>query len=76
MVAGFSQGGAVALLMLRQNVRLAGIVGLSTYLTLRSRPPIVSTMNASTPVFCAHGTADQVVRRLLAPQFSRCFPQS
>ncbi len=67
VVAGFSQGGAIALLMLRQNARLAGIVGLSTYLTLRSRPPLVSATNADTPVFCAHGTADQVVRRLSAP---------
>jgi len=76
VVAGFSQGGAVALLMLRQNVRLAGVVGLSTYLTLRSRPPLVSTANASTPVFCAHGTADQVVRRLTATFSSRCLLQS
>ena len=76
MVAGFSQGGAVALLMLRQSVRLAGIVGLSTYLTLRSRPPMLSPANASTPVFCAHGTADQVVRPCIAPTWPRCLLRS
>ena len=76
MVAGFSQGGAIALLMLRQHVRLAGVVGLSTYLTLRSRPPLVSAANASTPVFCAHGTADQVVRCSTAILKSQCLLQS
>ena len=60
-MAGFSQGGAIALLMLRRDIQLAGIVGLSTYLPLRTQPPLVSAANMKTPVFCGHGTADEVV---------------
>ena len=71
VVAGFSQGGAIALLMLRRNVRLAGIVGLSTYLPLRSRPPLVSAANENTPVFCGHGTADEVVSWSIGEQSCR-----
>ncbi|HJW06603.1 MAG TPA: dienelactone hydrolase family protein [Rhodanobacter sp.] len=62
-LAGFSQGGAIALAAgLCHADRLAGIVALSTYL------PIASTLaaersaaNAATPIFQAHGTADPVV---------------
>lgn len=63
VIAGFSQGCAMALLTgLRHAERLAGIVGLSGYL------PIASTTaaerhaaNHSTPVFMGHGTRDGVV---------------
>ncbi|KIY97237.1 lysophospholipase II [Monoraphidium neglectum] len=61
VVAGFSQGGAVALLMLRSEKKLAGIVGLSTYLPLRNEPGILSAANAKTPVLQCHGDADMVV---------------
>lgn len=62
-LAGFSQGGAIALAAgLCHADKLAGIVALSTYL------PIASTLaaersaaNAATPIFQAHGTADPVV---------------
>lgn len=63
VVAGFSQGCAMALMTgLRHGERLAGIVGLSGYL------PIAATTaaerhasNHDTPVFLAHGRQDPVV---------------
>ncbi|RCS28695.1 carboxylesterase [Rhodanobacter denitrificans] len=63
ILAGFSQGGAIALAAgLRHTEKLAGIVALSTYL------PISATLanersaaNAATPIFWGHGTADPVV---------------
>lgn len=63
VLAGFSQGGAIAYSTgLTHPERLAGIVGLSTYLP---SPALVSTeataANAGTPVFIAHGTEDDVV---------------
>jgi predicted esterase len=60
-VAGFSQGGAVALLMLRSDLKLAGVAGLSTWLTLANEP-LLSAANEATPLWMAHGTADAVVR--------------
>ena len=64
VLAGFSQGGAVALYTgLRHAERLAGIVALSTYLV---RPGDLvaeaSAANRDVPVFMAHGTVDPVVR--------------
>jgi phospholipase/carboxylesterase len=62
-LAGFSQGGAVALFAgLRHPQPLAGIAALSTYLVLagtweRERHPA----NAATPVFLAHGELDPLV---------------
>ncbi|MDH3534246.1 MAG: alpha/beta hydrolase [Gammaproteobacteria bacterium] len=63
VLAGFSQGGAVALQAgLRFKKRLAGIIGLSTYLplddTLESEK---SDVNADIPILLAHGSADPVV---------------
>ncbi len=63
VLAGFSQGGAVALFAgLRYPEKLAGIMGLSTYLphsadTAAER----SSANEATPVFLAHGSMDPVV---------------
>jgi predicted esterase len=68
VVAGFSQGGAVALLMLRSDVKVAGVAGLSTWLTLADEPPL-SAANAATPLWMAHGTADPVVRSLAFQHF-------
>lgn len=63
LLAGFSQGGAVALACaLRHAQRLAGVIGLSTYLPLADR--IVaerSEANAGLPVFLGHGSEDAVV---------------
>jgi phospholipase/carboxylesterase len=63
VLAGFSQGGAIALATgLRHAEPLAGIVALSTYL------PIADTLaterhpaNARVPIFWGHGTADPIV---------------
>ncbi len=63
VLAGFSQGGAVALhLGLRLAERLAGIVALSTYLPLhQTLQDEHSEANAQTPLFMAHGILDPVV---------------
>jgi phospholipase/carboxylesterase len=64
VVAGFSQGGAIALHTgLRHPERLAGIVALSTYLTMPDRLPAeASAANRDVPIFMAHGTMDPVIR--------------
>jgi phospholipase/carboxylesterase len=63
VLAGFSQGGALALHTgLRHAARLAAIVALSAYLPLRSRVAAErNAVNASTPVFIAHGRLDPVL---------------
>lgn len=63
VLAGFSQGCAVALMTgLRHAERLAGIVGLSGYLPLAALTPAERHgANAATPVFLAHGRQDDVV---------------
>jgi lysophospholipase II len=63
-LAGFSQGGAVALHVgLRTAEPLAGVLGLSTWLPLSGDyPAAVGKGAAATPFLLLHGTADQVVR--------------
>jgi len=63
VLAGFSQGGAMALFAgLRQPERLAGILALSSYLPLSSTLAVEAhPANASVPIFMAHGTLDPVV---------------
>ncbi|MHB1586663.1 MAG: alpha/beta hydrolase [Acidiferrobacteraceae bacterium] len=63
VVAGFSQGGAVALhTALASPVRLGGIVGLSTYLPLHDTVNLERTPDhPGIPVFLAHGTWDPVI---------------
>ncbi|MBK7743652.1 MAG: alpha/beta fold hydrolase [Betaproteobacteria bacterium] len=64
VVAGFSQGGAVALHAgLRQPDRLAAVIALSTYLVDPDSLPVqASAANRDVPLFMAHGTEDPVVR--------------
>jgi phospholipase/carboxylesterase len=64
VLAGFSQGGVVALHTgLRYPARLAGVAALSTYLVLADRlTQEASSANKGVPIFMAHGTADPVVR--------------
>jgi phospholipase/carboxylesterase len=64
LLAGFSQGGAIALYAgVRHPQRLAGIVALSTYLIGAERVPSeASAANRDVPIFMAHGTYDQVVQ--------------
>jgi phospholipase/carboxylesterase len=63
LLAGFSQGGAIALYAgLRYPQRLAGIVALSAYLVGAERiASEASAANRDVPVFMAHGTHDPVV---------------
>jgi len=63
VVAGFSQGAAVALMTgLRHAERLAGIIGMSGYLPLADKTAAErSAANQDTPIFLAHGTHDGVV---------------
>ena len=63
VLAGFSQGGAVALAAgLRHAQPLAGIVALSTYLPISATlAPERSAANAHVPIFWGHGSADPVV---------------
>ena len=63
VLAGFSQGGAVALqAALRHPRRLAGLLALSTYLPLADTLAAErSTANASIPVLMAHGEHDPLV---------------
>jgi len=62
-LAGFSQGGAMALYTgLRHDERLGGIVAMSSYLPLpASLAKEAHPINARTPVWQAHGTLDEVV---------------
>ncbi len=63
VLAGFSQGGAMALhTALRYPEKLAGIIALSCYLPLaRELEANRAAVNQSTPIFMAHGTQDPVV---------------
>jgi len=63
VVAGFSQGGAIALHCgCRYPKQLAGIMALSTYLAIPdSLADEISDNAVETPVFMAHGREDNVV---------------
>ena len=63
VMAGFSQGGAMALFTaLRYPERLAGVLALSTYLPLAAAVSEERTdVNAALPIFMAHGDVDAVV---------------
>ena len=64
VIAGFSQGGVIALHTgVRHTERLAGIVALSTYVVLPERLAEEGTAaNRDVPIFMAHGTLDPMVR--------------
>jgi phospholipase/carboxylesterase len=74
LLAGFSQGGAVALAAgLRYPQKLAGILALSAYLPLaQSVVQERSLANATIPIFMAHGSEDMVLPPMLG-QISREF---
>jgi phospholipase/carboxylesterase len=67
VLAGFSQGGAIALAAaVRREAALGGIVALSTYLPLASTTAGEATRaGLATPVFMAHGQLDPVVPEAL-----------
>ncbi len=76
VLAGFSQGGALALYTgLRYPQRLAGIMGLSTYLPLHwAVAESRAEGNAETPIFMAHGRQDPVLPFELG-EYARCWLQ-
>lgn len=63
ILAGFSQGGAIALhTALRYGKPLAGIMGLSTYLPLMDTVKAeVHDANRDTPILLAHGAHDPII---------------
>ncbi len=68
VLAGFSQGGAMALhTALRYPQRLAGVLALSTYLPLSSHlAQEAHPANAHMPIFMAHGRWDDVIELSVA----------
>jgi phospholipase/carboxylesterase len=73
VLAGFSQGGAMALFTgTRYPEHLAGIMGLSCYQVLAERFDAErGTANQATPVFLAHGLQDPVVPLVLGERARR-----
>tara|TARA_R110002072_G_scaffold241027_4_gene399614 strand:+ start:39102 stop:39770 length:669 start_codon:yes stop_codon:yes gene_type:complete len=63
VLAGFSQGGAVALFQgLRNEQRLAGVIALSTYMVVaESLDAEASAANKDVPILQAHGSLDPMV---------------
>jgi len=63
VLAGFSQGGAIALYTaLRYPQKLAGVLALSTYLPLHSKLASEAHLaNATIPIFMAHGVFDEII---------------
>ena len=72
VLAGFSQGGAIALqLALRFPEKLAGLIALSTYLLLDDRLAVEAhAANLGLPVFVGHGTHDPMVPCRLGEQLA------
>ena len=70
VVAGFSQGGAIALYMgLRFTLPLGGVLALSTYLPMpESLEREASAANQRTPIFIAHGSQDPVISLSLSEE--------
>ncbi len=66
-LAGFSQGGAIALhTALRLSAPLAGVLALSTYLPLAHKAATeATTVSRETPIFMAHGNRDPIVPHAL-----------
>ena len=70
VLAGFSQGGAIALqTALRHPERLAGVMALSTYVPLADvLAAEASPANRDVPILMAHGTQDPVITLARAEQ--------
>lgn len=68
IIAGFSQGGAVAYqLALSHSKPLGGLLALSTYFATKDTIDL-NTANKNLPIFIAHGSYDGVVPPLLGEQ--------
>lgn len=63
VLAGFSQGGAMAFFSgLRYPKKLAGILALSTYVSLKEKlADEAHQANKDTPIFMAHGSFDSII---------------
>ena len=70
VLAGFSQGGAIALQTgLRHSERIAGVMALSTYLPIADKfPAEAGAANRAAPIFMAHGSYDPVIPLARAEQ--------
>jgi phospholipase/carboxylesterase len=77
VLAGFSQGGAIALHTgLRHPERIAGVMALSTYLPISDKfAAEANAANRGAPIFMAHGIYDPVIPLARAEQ-SRSILQS
>ena len=77
ILAGFSQGGALALFTgLRYPKPLGGIIALSCYVPLANKlNEEVNPVNQQIPVFMAHGIADPVVPLIWAQYGKRVLSQ-
>lgn len=63
VIAGFSQGGAVATYsLIRMEHKLAGCLALSTYVPfINQSQNEIKQLNSDTPIFWGHGSLDDVV---------------
>ena len=70
VLAGFSQGGAIALQTgLRHPERIAGIMALSTYVPVGEKLSVeASAANRDVPIFMAHGSYDPIIPLVRAQQ--------
>ena len=77
VLAGFSQGGAIALQTgLRHPERIAGVMALSTYLPIAGKfSAEASPANRDAPIYMAHGSYDPIVSLARAEE-SRALLQS
>ena len=77
VLAGFSQGGAIALQTgLRHPERIAGVMALSTYLPIAGKfSAEASPANRDAPIYMAHGSYDPIVPLARAEE-SRALLQS
>jgi len=77
VLAGFSQGGAIALHVgLRFPERLAGILALSSYLLLADRLKAeASEANRKTPIFQGHGVYDPMVELAYGMRSRTCLEE-
>lgn len=68
VIAGFSQGGVIALnTAMRYHSKLAGVMALSTYLPMHDvYPEMCHEANKDTSIFMAHGEHDDVISYLTA----------
>ena len=73
ILAGFSQGGGIALFAgLRHHEKLAGIMALSSYLPLAATTEAErNPANQHTPIFFGHGMIDPVISIQTAEQSNR-----